>query len=176
MSCDFHCLCPRSMRASPAGGCFTLGFHYVAHHFEVLISCALFETTQDLLSDLYQSLQLEENAACGSGASARMGEPGSSLLTPVCSSTQLLILGKLCTSSTSCNTKTSSAPCDTNQESFLKAHSKTDEACDQNTSYHCKMGSWWKQDVETRRASFRLSASTEPGAAIKAGDFWGDIP
>ncbi|XP_062296867.1 uncharacterized protein LOC134001318 [Scomber scombrus] len=126
------------------------------------------EPHQDLLSDLRQSLQLEENAACGSGASARMGEPGSSLLTPVCSSTQLLILGKLCTSSTSCNTQTSSAPCDTNQESFLKAHLKTVEACDQSTSYHCKMGSWWKQDLETHRASFRLLASTEPGAAIKS--------
>lgn len=101
-----------------------------------------------------------------------MGEPGSSLLTPVSCSTQLSIPGSSLTTSISCNIQTSSAPCDTNYESSLKAQSKTDEACVQSTSDHCKMGSWWKQDLETRRASSSLLAATEPGAAIKSGDFW----
>lgn len=139
------------------------------HYFEIVTSCALLETTQDLLSDLHQSLQLEEHAACGSGASAGMNEPGSSLLTPLCNSTQHLILGKSFTPSTSCNTQTSSSAYDTKQKSSLKAHSKTDEACDQSASDHCKMDSWWKQDLETRRASFRLLAATKPGAAIESG-------
>ncbi|XP_042244671.1 uncharacterized protein LOC121881098 [Thunnus maccoyii] len=147
-----------------AGGCFTQGFHDVVDQFESLTSCALFETTQDLLSDLHQSLQIEESTDCSSGASAGMSEPGSSLLTPVCSSMQLPIPA----SRASCNTQTSSAPCDTNHESSLKAQSKMDEACVQSASDHYKMGSWWKQDLETHRASCSLLAVTEPGAAIKS--------
>ncbi|KAM7375832.1 hypothetical protein PAMP_005599 [Pampus punctatissimus] len=111
--------------------------------------CALFETTQDLLSDLHQSLQLEESAACGSAASAGMDEPGSS--------TQLPIPGNSLT--------LSSTSCDTNQQSSLKAQTKTDEACVQSTSDHCKTSSWWNQDLETRSASCNL---TEPGAAFKS--------
>ncbi|KAM7403022.1 hypothetical protein PAMA_003784 [Pampus argenteus] len=142
------CIPPQIFSGVVTSDCFQEACEH--HQLEEAAGCcALFETTQDLLSDLHQSLQLEESAACGSAALAGMDEPGSS--------TQLPIPGDSLTFS--------SAPCDSNQQSSLKARSNMDEACVQSTSDPCKMGSWWKQDLETRSASCNL---TEPGAAFKS--------
>lgn len=113
------------------------------------------DRSESPLTDLHHSLLLEEPIASGSGALARMGEWDGSLLTPVCSSlicpTQLQIPSSSLTPSPTCTT----------DESHPKAQLKTDEACVKNTSAwpdHCKVGSWWKQDIETCRASSGLSS------------------
>ncbi|XP_044022121.1 uncharacterized protein LOC122861577 isoform X2 [Siniperca chuatsi] len=138
--------------------CFSQGF-----------SCATTETTR---TDLHQSFLSEDPVASGSSASARKCLPDISLLSPVCSSigpTQLQISGSFLTPSPTCNIKTTSSPSDTTSVSSFKAQLKTGEPCVQSTSAwldHSKMGSWWKQDLETRRASSGLLPATELGAAI----------
>lgn len=134
------------------------------------------ETTRELLTDLHKSFLSEDPVASGSRASAVMGLPEICLPSPVCSSTyptQLQISGSPLTPSLTCNIKTTSAPSDTTNESFPKAHLKVDEPCVQSTSAwldHSKMGSWWKQDLEAYRAIGSLLPATEPGAAITSGE------
>ncbi|XP_041810446.1 protein ELYS-like [Chelmon rostratus] len=142
-----------------AVGCFSQGF-----------SCAMTETTQNLLTDPHQSLLSEDPVASGTGASAGVGQEDTSLLPPVCSSicpTQLQqTSGSSVTPSQTCSIQTTS---DTTNESFPKVQLKTDEPCVQSTSSHldrCKAGSWWKQDLETCRASSGLLCAAEPGAAV----------
>ncbi|XP_045919283.1 uncharacterized protein LOC123979414 [Micropterus dolomieu] len=140
--------------------------------FSQSFSCAMSETTRELLTDLHKSFLSEDPVASGSRASAVMGPPEICLPSPVSSSTyptQLQISGSPLTPSLTCNIKTTSAPSDTTNESFPKAHLKVDEPCVQSTSAwldHSKMGSWWKQDLEACRAIGSLLPATEPGAAI----------
>lgn len=130
------------------------------------------ETPQDLLIDLHQSLLSEDPVASGSKGLAGMGRPDILLLAPLCSSicpAQLQqISGSSLVSSSTHKIKTTSAPSDTTYESSPKAQLKMDETCLQSTSAglgHCKMGSWWQQDLEIRRASSGLLTATEPGAS-----------
>lgn len=158
-TCEHH-------QQEEAVGCSNQGF-----------SCAMSETTQDLLTDPHQSLLSEDPVASGSRTSAGMGHWDISFLTPAGSSicpTQLQqVSGSSLTSSTTCNTKTTSAPSDTTDESSPKAQLKTNEPCVQSASAwldHCKVGGWWKQDLETCRASSGFLPATEPGAAITSGE------
>ncbi|XP_023273001.1 uncharacterized protein LOC111663153 [Seriola lalandi dorsalis] len=142
------------------------------HQQEEALGCFNQDLSCPLLNDLHCSLLLEEPIASGSGILAKMAERGSSPLTPVCSlmwPTQLQIPGSSLTLSSTCNTQTSSAPSDTTNESPSKAQLKADEPCFQSTSTkpdHCKVGSWWREDIETYRAFGSLFPSTEPGAAF----------
>ncbi|XP_032356827.1 uncharacterized protein LOC116670422 isoform X1 [Etheostoma spectabile] len=139
------------------------------------LSCDLSETTQNMLTDLPHSLLPEDNVASGPWASAGTAQQDIARLTPICSSffpTQLQISGFSQTPSLTCNITTTSAPSDITNESSPKAQLKTDEPCVQGTSAwlnHCKMGSWWKQDLETCSASTGLLSAPEPGAAIPSG-------
>ncbi len=149
-----------------AVGCFNQGF-----------SCAMSETTQDLLTDPHQSPLSEDPVAGGSRASAGMVQQDISLLTPACSSicpAQLQqISGSSLTPRPTGNTQTTYAPSDTMDESSSKVQLKMDEPCVQSTSAwldHCKMGGWWKQDLETHRASSGCLPATEPGAAFTSGE------
>ncbi|XP_037652248.1 uncharacterized protein LOC119504273 isoform X3 [Sebastes umbrosus] len=134
------------------------------------LSCALSETT--VLTDLHQSLLSEHPVASGSGVSVETGRQDISPLTPMWSSifrTQLPISGSSLTPSLPCNIITTSAPSDTTNESSPISQLKMDEHNVQSTSAwldHCKMGSWWTQDLETHRASTGLLPASEPGAAI----------
>ncbi|KAI3367730.1 hypothetical protein L3Q82_026578 [Scortum barcoo] len=135
-----------------AVGRFNLGF-----------SCAMSETTQDLLTDPQQSLLSEDPVASCSRAI--------SLLTPACSSISLTqlqqISGSSLTPSTICNTKTASVPSDTTDEGSPEVQLKTDEPCVRSAWLdHCKKGGWWKQDLETCGDSSALLPGTEPGAAL----------
>ncbi|XP_054469243.1 uncharacterized protein LOC129103024 [Anoplopoma fimbria] len=125
------------------------------------------------VTDLWSSalsLNQEEQSNC-----IRTGQQDISLLTTVCSSifpTQLQISGCSLTTSLSCNIIPTSAPSDTTNENSLKAHLTMDKPCVRSTSTglgHCKMGRWWEQDLETRRASTGLLPAAEPGAAITSG-------
>lgn len=147
-------------------GCFSQGFSY-----------ATSETAQDLLTDLHHSLLSEDPVAGGSKASAGMGGPDVSLFTPSCSSlcpTPLLqISGSSLASSSTYNIKTTSAPSDSANESSPEVQLKAGEPCVQSASAwleHCKMGSWWEQNLETRGVSSGLLPATEAGAAITSGE------
>ncbi|XP_070834668.1 uncharacterized protein [Chaetodon trifascialis] len=128
-------------------GCFGQGF-----------SCAMSETTQNLLTDPHQGPLSEDPVASSLRTSTGVGHI--SLLPPVCSSrfpTQLQqTSGSSVTPILTYNIKATSAPSDTTNESPPKVPSETDEPCVQSTSAcldRCKMGTWWKKDPETCRAS-----------------------
>ncbi|XP_031703046.1 uncharacterized protein LOC116383392 [Anarrhichthys ocellatus] len=143
-----------------------------SHIFSFSLSCAPSETTQDLPTDLHQSPLSEDPAASSSTVSAGTGQQDISLLTTVCSSifpTQLQISGSSLTPSLTCSIITTSAPSGTTNENSPKARLKMDEHCVESSSTlldHCKMDRWWKQDLETCRASAGLLPATEPGATI----------
>lgn len=125
------------------------------------LPCTPSDTTQDLLTDLDQTFALEKPAL---SSSPGMGEEGSALLFPVCSS----IFHSSLTPSPTCDIKTTSAPSDSTTESSSKYRLKTFDLCVPSTSGctdHCKLGSWWQQGTETQRASSGLLSATEPGAA-----------
>ncbi|XP_029315939.1 uncharacterized protein LOC115027050 [Cottoperca gobio] len=146
-----------------------------AESFSQGLSWALCETSQDLLTDLQQSLPSEDPVARHSGDSAGTGhQQDISLLTPVSSSifpSQLQISGSSLTPSVTCNIITTSALSYTANESSPKAQLKMDEPCVPSTSAwleHCKMGSWWKEELETHRASTGLLPATETGVTISS--------
>lgn len=114
-------------------------------------SCALSETTQDLLTDPHQRLQSEDPVASGSGASAGTGQ----------------------TLSPTCIVKTTSAPSDASNESSSEAKLKAHEPCLQSTSAwldQCKVGSWMKRDGEQCRVSGGPLSASEPRAVITPGE------
>ncbi|XP_031684808.1 uncharacterized protein LOC116374695 [Oncorhynchus kisutch] len=168
---------------------------------EILTSCALTETTQDLLSELHQTFcfleELGDTGSSGpetergstlegeqdSGASGRYIRPfslqDSSLLIPLrrsARSRQLQVPGV----SLSPRTSPSRTP-QLNPSSALetsrdrlpaggKASHKEDASCFRSTPEdrlgHCKLGSWWKQALETRRASTGLLPAIEQVSTI----------
>ncbi|CAB1330942.1 unnamed protein product [Coregonus sp. 'balchen'] len=168
---------------------------------EILTSCALTETTQDLLSELHQTFCfLEELGDAGpsgpetergstlegeqdSGASGRYIRPfslqDSSLLIPLrrsIRSRQLKVPGVSLSPRTSPSRtpqlSPSSAP-ETSRDRLPgggKASHKEDAACFRSTPEvrlgHCKLGSWWKQALETRRASTGLLPAIEQVSTI----------
>ncbi|XP_033498258.2 uncharacterized protein LOC117266931 isoform X1 [Epinephelus lanceolatus] len=144
----------------------------VVEYFSQGLSCALSETTQDLLTDLHHSLLSEDPVASGSEASAGSGQQDISPLAPVCSSifpTQLQISGSSLTPSLTCNIITTCAPSHNTKESSPTAQLQMDELCAQSTSAwlnHCTVGSWLKQDLDTRRASSGFLPAAESGATI----------
>ncbi|XP_035850520.1 uncharacterized protein LOC116035611 isoform X2 [Sander lucioperca] len=100
--------------------------------FKQDLSCALSETTQDMLTDLPQSLLPKDYVASGPGVSAGTAQQDIALFTPMCSSifpTQLQIFGIPQTPSPTCNITATSAPSDITNESSPKAQLKTDEPC-----------------------------------------------
>lgn len=114
------------------------------HHQQedtVRCSCAMSETTHDLLTDPHQCLQSEDPIASGSGV----------------------------TYSPTCNIRAASVPSDTSTESSPKAKLKADDPCLQSTSPwldQCKVGSQMKQDGE----KYRASSASEPRAIITPGE------
>ncbi|KAL7381046.1 hypothetical protein ABVT39_027770 [Epinephelus coioides] len=144
----------------------------IVEYFSQGLSCALSETTQDLLTDLHHSLLSEDPVASGSEASAGSGQQDISPLAPVCSSifpTQLQISGSSLTPSLTCNIITTCAPSHNTKESSPTAQLQMDELCAQSTSAwlnHCTVGSWLKQDLDTRRASSGFLPAAESGATI----------
>ncbi|XP_068436644.1 uncharacterized protein [Clinocottus analis] len=147
--------------------------HMFSFSFSEGLSCALSETTQDLpTTDLHRSPLSEDPVASSSRVSAGTGQQDISLLTAVCSSifpTQLQISGSSLTPRLTYNIITTMAPSGTDNENSPEAQLKVDELCSQSTSTlldHCKMGSWWEQELETCRASTGLRPAPEPAASI----------
>lgn len=142
------------------------------HHQQedtVRCSCAMSETTQDLLTDPHHCLQSEDPIASGSGASAGVGQWDISLLCTMCPAQFQQISGSSLTYSPTCNVGATSVPSDTSTESSPKAKLKADDPCLQSTSPwldQCKVGSQMKQDGE----KYRASSASGPRAIITPGE------
>lgn len=171
---------------------------------EILTSCALTETTQDLVSELHQTFCfLEELGDTGpsgpeteggatlegeqdSGASGRYIRPfslqDSSLLIPLrrsVHSSQLQVPGVSLSPRTSPSRSPQLSPSsalETSRDRLPgggKASHKEDASCFRSTPEdrlgHCKLGSWWKQALETRRASTGLLPAIEQVSTISRG-------
>lgn len=153
LSC--YSVCPQKacehQQQEEAQGCFIQG-----------LSCPV-------LTDLHHSLLSGAHAASSSRVLAKTDEEGSSLLPPVCSlicPAQLQIPVSALTPRPTCHFQTF----DTTSESPHQAQSKVDDPCVQRpptSPDQCKVGSWWRQDIETRGATSALLPATDPGT----GDF-----
>lgn len=136
-------------------------------------SCAMSETTQDLLTDPHQRLQSEDPVTSGSGASAGTGQWDTSLLCTRCPTQFQQISGSSLTLSPTFIIKTTSAPSDASNESSSEAKLKAHQPCLQSTSAwleQCKVGSWMKRDGEQCRVSCGPLSASEPRAVITAGE------
>ncbi|KAG7238537.1 hypothetical protein INR49_030810 [Caranx melampygus] len=142
------------------------------HKQEEAQGCFIHSLSYPVLTDLHHSLLSEAPAASSSRVLARTGEEGSSPLPPVCSlicPSQLQTPDSVLTPRPTRNIQTSSAVSDTTSESPHQAQSKVDDPCVQRLSTRsdqCKVGSWWRQDIETCGASSGLLPATDPGTAF----------
>ncbi|XP_029900502.1 uncharacterized protein LOC115354306 isoform X3 [Myripristis murdjan] len=126
---------------------------------DMLTSCVLSESTQDLLAELHHSPLLEEPIASGSEALVEVGEQGSktsSLLFSTCHSlcpTQFQIPGGFLSTATSptLNAQISPFPADATCKRSPKASLEKEVAYFHSTSD--RRGSWWKQGLETPATS-----------------------
>ncbi|XP_060919549.1 protein ELYS-like [Labrus mixtus] len=105
--------------------------------------CAMFETTQDLLTDLHQSLLPEDPHVRGSRASA-------------VTSLQDISLQVSWTPGPTCDIQTTSAPSDTTNESSPGAY------CDDRCVDHSDMGNLLKQEQEKGGAAIKSDNKTPP--------------
>lgn len=129
-----------------------------------------------VLTDSHHSLLSEAPTAGSSRVLARTGEEVSCPLPPVHSlicPTQLQIPVSSLTSRPTCNIQTSFGASNTTSEGPHQAQSKVDDPSVQRPSTRldqCKVGSWWKPDIETCGAVGGLLPAT--GTAFTSGDFF----